>query len=87
MTKWHRFLQSPEWLAARRAVFKRDGAICACCSRTRFDGVSLEVDHIKPRWDYPDLALDMTNLQILCHDCNKSKGRQVIDYRDYEPSI
>ena len=34
----------------------------------------LEVDHVKPRKNYPELELDIDNLQILCRDCNLRKG-------------
>ncbi len=37
-------------------------------------GIPLHVDHIKPRSKYPDLALDINNLQILCESCNLGKG-------------
>jgi hypothetical protein len=34
----------------------------------------LHVDHVKPRSKYPELALDLDNLQILCAACNTRKG-------------
>jgi hypothetical protein len=34
----------------------------------------LHVDHIKSRSKHPDLALEITNLQVLCADCNIGKS-------------
>ncbi|MFC6439812.1 HNH endonuclease [Bowmanella sp. JS7-9] len=33
----------------------------------------LHVDHVKPRAKFPELALDINNLQILCETCNLGK--------------
>jgi 5-methylcytosine-specific restriction endonuclease McrA len=55
-------------------ALERDGARCACCGRTPADGVRINVDHIKPRHRYPELALTLENLQVLCHECNHGKG-------------
>lgn len=40
------------------------------------DGMVMHVDHIKPRSLYPHLALDIANLQIMCNECNVSKGNR-----------
>ena len=46
----------------------------------------MNVDHIRPRTKYPDLALKMSNLQTLCADCNCGKGwRDETDWR--EPDV
>jgi 5-methylcytosine-specific restriction endonuclease McrA len=37
-------------------------------------GSVMHVDHIKPRWKYPELSLSFENLQVLCKDCNLGKG-------------
>jgi 5-methylcytosine-specific restriction endonuclease McrA len=36
--------------------------------------VVINVDHIKPRRKYPELALTESNLQVLCGTCNHGKG-------------
>lgn len=51
------------------------GARCECCGASpQKHGVRLNVDHIKPRRFFPELALDETNTQVLCEDCNHGKG-------------
>lgn len=68
------FYRTPEWIAVRYQVLKRDGGKCLLCGRAAVDGIVLNVDHIKPRWKYPHLALSMSNLQTLCSRCNQGKG-------------
>jgi 5-methylcytosine-specific restriction endonuclease McrA len=68
------FLATYEWRQVRMQVLKRDGAKCACCGATPADGLVMNVDHIKPRKLYPELALDPSNLQVLCSVCNHGKG-------------
>jgi 5-methylcytosine-specific restriction endonuclease McrA len=45
---------------------------CECCGMMG-DG-AFHVDHIYPRSTHPELALDPTNLQVLCEACNVGKG-------------
>ena len=68
------FLTSYHWRKIRMEVLIRDGRKCACCGATPATGAVMNVDHIKPRRFYPELALEITNLQILCGDCNHGKG-------------
>lgn len=77
------FYLTPEWRAVRYRALILYGNTCQCCGRGKEDGIVLHVDHIKPRSRYPDLALDVTNLQVLCDDCNIGKGaRDETDWRD-----
>ena len=79
------FLNSYAWRVARMKVIKRDGKICACCGNSTINGSTLNVDHIKPRKHYPELALDLNNLQILCGECNHGKGNwDETDWREPE---
>ena len=42
----------------------------------------MNVDHIKPRKLFPNLALDSSNLQVLCEVCNHGKGNwDMTDWR------
>jgi hypothetical protein len=73
------FYSSKEWLAIRYDVIEKYGRVCcACGARTK----SIHVDHIKPRSTYPELELEINNLQILCPDCNRGKSnRYSTDWR------
>jgi len=64
------FYNSEEWKALRNKVFQKYPAICMSCGNKNH----LEVDHVKPRSKYPELELDIDNLQVLCRDCNLLKG-------------
>jgi 5-methylcytosine-specific restriction endonuclease McrA len=69
------FLESREWRQIRYRALRLHGAKCLCCGHTaQTSGKPLHVDHIKPRALFPELALDLNNLQVLCADCNLGKG-------------
>lgn len=76
------FLMSFEWKELRRKAIEKYGAKCMKCKRMPINLALINVDHIKPRKYFPDLALCFDNLQILCSVCNKEKGnKNQIDYR------
>jgi len=76
------FLFSPEWRKLRDETVNRYGTQCMCCG-IHPKPKNLNVDHIKPRKLFPELALDPENLQILCGRCNKAKGnKRFTDYRN-----
>ena len=50
---------------------------CKACGASPKQGAVLHVDHIMPRSIYPELALNLSNLQILCADCNLGKGNTI----------
>lgn len=68
------FLETYEWRKLRMEALKKYGPKCQCCGATPATGAVMNVDHIKPRKLWPSLALDINNLQILCHECNHGKG-------------
>ena len=70
------FYSSPEWKEIRKQVIKAQGRICRICNKHTLFDFDLTVDHIKPRSKYPDLALEITNLQVACRGCNSSKGNK-----------
>ena len=77
------FLESFEWRRLRMEALKKYSPRCMCCGATPKDGAVMNVDHIKPRKLFPNLALDINNLQILCHECNHGKGNwDQTDWRD-----
>lgn len=71
------FYQTREWQGLRFRALQQSKGCCVLCGRShRVDGVTLHVDHIKPKSRFPSLALDPTNLQVLCEDCNLGKGNR-----------
>lgn len=71
------FYRSHKWRRLRvdalEANRQRYGMLaCECCGMV--DVPSFHVDHIYPRSTHPELALDPTNLQVLCDACNIGKG-------------
>jgi hypothetical protein len=77
-----RFLRTYEWKQIRLMALKKYGAKCMCCGATPESGAIMNVDHIKPRKLFPSLALDIDNLQVLCHECNHGKGNwDMTDWR------
>lgn len=76
------FLQSFEWRSVRMMALKKYSPVCMCCGASPQTGAVLHVDHVKPRKIFPQLALDVSNLQILCGDCNHGKGNwDMTDWR------
>ena len=53
--------RSPKWESVRLNHLK-EFPCCACCGRS----IYLNVHHIKPFHEYPDLELSKTNLITLC---------------------
>ena len=81
------FFGSKVWRTLRMTVLIEQGARCQCCGRTAKDGVRMNVDHIKPRRQFPELALEKSNLQVLCEDCNAGKGSwDQTDWRSAPPA-
>ena len=73
-----------QWDRLRYDVLSKSEGRCALCGRSyREHGVTLEVDHIKPKSRFPELSLDIHNLQVLCKDCNRGKSNR--DTRDWRP--
>lgn len=76
------FYASLTWKKLRYKVLQKSGGKCQCCGTLGADS-PLHVDHIKPRSKYPDLALEESNLQVLCADCNVGKlNVDETDWRD-----
>jgi 5-methylcytosine-specific restriction endonuclease McrA len=77
------FYDTDTWRALRFEALKLSNGCCVLCGRSqRAHGVVLHVDHIKPKSKFPELALTLSNLQILCEDCNLGKSnRDDTDWR------
>lgn len=77
------FLRSRDWLEVRYAALLRCGKMCMVCGARGMPSNPLHVDHIKPRVKFPELALDINNLQVLCNQCNFGKGwKDQTDHRN-----
>ena len=63
------FLNSKAWKRLRFQALKRQA-----CGASPASGAVLNVDHILPRRLFPESALQLENLQVLCGDCNEGKG-------------
>ncbi len=73
------FYASPEWRLLREQVIAEQGRRCRRCGRSIVNDFDLTVDHIRPRSKFPELALDRSNLEVLCRQCNSSKGDTIPD--------
>lgn len=82
------FYNSDAWLRLRFEVLAASDGHCSLCGRGKEHGVIIQVDHIQPRSLRPERALDITNLQPMCLDCNKGKGnRDQTDWRSPELKV
>lgn len=70
------FYSSRLWKILRYQAFEKYGNKCQCCGGGASDGLTMHVDHVKPRSTHPELELDINNLQVLCEDCNVGKLNQ-----------
>jgi hypothetical protein len=81
------FFTSRAWRDLRYEALLLHGARCQCCGATRDDGRRMHVDHIKPRHRFPELALTLENLQVLCDECNLGKSsKDATDWRSIDPT-
>ena len=78
------FLTSREWLQVRDQALRLWGHACQRCGASRSDGAVICGDHIKPRKLFPQLALELSNIQVLCAPCNWEKGNW--DHTDWRPT-
>lgn len=79
-----RFFLSREWAVLRYRALLEYGKQCMNCGETEGQ---MHVDHIKPRSKYPELALEFSNLQVLCKPCNLGKGAwDETDFREHAKS-
>lgn len=77
------FYTSREWREIRhKALVKHGNKYCMACNSALGPGNPAHVDHIKPVSKKPDLALELSNLQVLCEECNLGKSnKSVKDWR------
>lgn len=76
------FFRTREWDVLRRQVLLTYGLECMKC---KTKDAEMHVDHIKPRSKYPELAMEFSNLQVLCRECNFAKWNH--DETDYRSEV
>lgn len=60
----------PEYKAWRTAVFSRDFYKCQMCGQ---QGGGLEAHHIRPKYQFPHLTLEISNGITLCKFCHQNR--------------
>lgn len=82
------FYKTKEWLQLRYKALAKNGNTCQACGRSPKDKIIIHVDHIKPKSIFPELALSLENLQVLCEDCNLGKSNtNMEDWSNYSGQI
>ncbi len=76
-----RIRKSPEYKLWRTAVFERDNYACVWCGQI---GGVLEVDHIKPFSQYPELRFSIDNGRVLCKKCHSETDTYMWKSRYYK---
>lgn len=67
------FYKSSAWLKCREVVLIRDHYMCQPCLKRERITTANTVHHIKPLEDYPELALDIDNLESICPSCHNKE--------------
>lgn len=85
-TDAYKLLHSTKWVKFRREIIDLDGGFCQRCliKFNTYTYDNLEVHHIKPRNEYPELIFDQDNVVTLCKECNVALGLNGIDF-DWKP--
>jgi 5-methylcytosine-specific restriction endonuclease McrA len=80
-------LSTKRWKKIRSLIIKRDKGCCQRCliKYGIINTKDLQVHHIKPRIDYPELMFDESNLITLCKTCNLQLGTS--GELDFEPNL
>jgi 5-methylcytosine-specific restriction endonuclease McrA len=81
----HKFFKTHIWKKLASEVLSLYSKRCLCCG----SDTKIIVSHIKPRKKYPELSLDINNLQPLCEDCHigKQGNRDETDFRKKESQM
>ncbi len=79
--KLKKFYSSFQWRRVRYEFLRSQPRPlrCCVCNRTGADGVRLCVDHIRSMRRYPELKTSLSNLQVMCSECNFGKGSDWTD--------
>ena len=71
--KFERWKATEDGKVWKEKQHKHQQGCCASCD----DGIQVKgshIDHIQPLSKFPELAISMKNLRLLCPDCNTKKG-------------
>lgn len=68
------FYQSKSWRNLRRAKIQAS-PLCEVCKRNGIITIGFICDHILPRRFFPELSMNINNLQTLCRSCDQRKRR------------
>ena len=68
-----RFYASKAWRTVREIVLIRDNYLCQQCLKRNIIRTADAVHHIKELKDYPELALDESNLEGICNACHNKE--------------
>jgi hypothetical protein len=63
--------EGSSWAYIRKVIAFRDDFTCQHCGNREVE--VLEVDHILPKYLYPELKRDVNNLITLCANCHRKK--------------
>jgi 5-methylcytosine-specific restriction endonuclease McrA len=66
----------------RQQALRRDDWRCVRCGSRH----GLEIDHIQPVRDRPDLGFSLDNLQTLCGRCHAAKTRVEVGHAPLPPA-
>jgi len=76
--------RSSGWAKARKRRIELDGGRCMCCGKGKSE--LLQVHHIRPFHEEPELELEQSNLITLCSRCHLFVGH--LDYwKSHNPNV
>ncbi|WP_078428774.1 HNH endonuclease [Alkalihalobacterium alkalinitrilicum] len=71
--KADQFYHSTPWRKIRILALERDQHRCLPCWRKGVLTIANTVHHIKPRKEYPELELTLSNLESICPACHNKE--------------
>jgi 5-methylcytosine-specific restriction endonuclease McrA len=83
-TERNKFTSSKKWKDVRLKRLHIDNNMCVRCYKKEEDGIILgtntflHIHHIKEYSKYPELRLDINNLETLCRDCHYDEHKRRI---------
>ncbi|WP_245705284.1 HNH endonuclease [Alteribacillus persepolensis] len=67
------FYKSGAWVRCREQALIRDNYLCQSCLRAGKLTTANTVHHIKPRREYSELELTLSNLESICPTCHNKE--------------